>query len=127
MSIEDGTASRPPPGVDLIAAERQRQLEMEGHTPKHDALHDREELARAAIEYATPWRRRGAATRGWRNVPVAWPWADAEWKAYTGPRGADGYWTPEAAAGRVRELVKAGALLAAEIDRLNALSPPPPA
>ena len=100
-------------GADLIAAERRRQVEQEGWTPEHDAEHADEGLALAACCYAVP-----PQIRKYRNmveqieggvgvsaVPTLWPWAPGYWKP-----------TPD---DRVRELVKAGALIAAEIDRLN--------
>ncbi len=86
-------------GVELIAAERQRVINVEGYTPEHDARHP-EEMARAAACYAIePDRRRG-------HVVALWPWSAWDWK----PSPDD----------RVRELVKAGQLIAAEIDRLMA-------
>ena len=39
-------------GIELIAEERQRQIEKEGYTPEHDANHDGGELALAAACYA---------------------------------------------------------------------------
>lgn len=78
-------------GARLIAAERQRQIEVEGWTAEHDAEHDHGELARAAAAYAM-------------QSPMLFPWDDTWWK----PVPAD----------RIRELEKAGALIAAEIDRL---------
>jgi hypothetical protein len=93
-------------GADLIAAERLRQITVEGWTPEHDAEHADDHLARAAAAYATPARLREPL--GWR-IPVLWPWAARFWKP-----------TPD---DRVRELVKAGALIAAEIDRLNQVDP----
>jgi hypothetical protein len=92
-----------PAGADLIAAERTRQIEIEGWTPKHDVEHDDHDLAFAAVCYATPDWHRFLNNRG---IPVDWPWEPEAWK----PRPDD----------RVRELVKAGALIAAEIDRLQA-------
>jgi len=83
------------PSIALIAAERQRQVDEEGWTPEHDDQHDREELALAAARYALPARHRGV---------IAWPWEMSSWR----PTPRD----------RVRELVKAGALIAAAIDRL---------
>lgn len=89
-------------GADLIAAERQRQVEEEGWTPEHDAQHGGSEagdLVLAALAYLRPHRHLV-------GVPAEWPWEGRFWKP-----------TPD---DRVRELVKAGALIAAEIDRLHA-------
>lgn len=90
-------------GVELIAQERERQVVAEGWTPEHDDQHDMNQLAMAASCYALPQRRRRYA--GMESVPTDWPWSQAWWK----PSGDD----------RVRELVKSGALIAAEIDRLQ--------
>lgn len=105
-------------GATLIATERARQIQDEGCTAEHDDGHDRGELIRAAQCYA--WAARemmlvpsermplyvvlegGGGSRAW-PVP-SWPWND-EW------------WKPKADA--VRNLVVAGALIAAEIDRLQ--------
>lgn len=94
-------------GLDLIAAERQRQIAVEGWTPEHDAGHaGNEALARAAAAYATPARLREQLPVPFAGLPALWPWDFCHWKP-----------TPD---DRVRELVKAGALIAAEIDRLAA-------
>lgn len=94
-------------GVEMIAAERKRQVEMEGWTPEHDAEHTDHSLAQAAACYAVPQDRRGFL------FADLWPdsWDESWWKP---------------SADRVRELVKAGALIAAEIDRLLALAPAAP-
>jgi hypothetical protein len=89
-------------GAELIAAERQRQIEVEGWSPEHDDGHYLDEIALAAAAYALPDSAR-SYTAGF-SAPVEWPWDEDEWKP--GP-------------GRERELVKAGALIAAEIDRLQ--------
>lgn len=105
-------------GASLIAAERQRQIDAEGWTPEHDDQHDDGELAEAACCYATDPKIRAdimLTTDGAANVntpgsgydPRHWPWHDG-WR----PHPDD----------RVRELVKAGALIAAEIDRLQRLA-----
>lgn len=93
-------------GIELIATERQRQIDGEGYSPEHDqAFEPDEELAIAAVCYALPASHRDTGYP--RSVaPTLWPWADQYWKP-----------TPD---DRVRELVKAGALIAAEIDRLSA-------
>ena len=41
-------------GIELIADERKRQIEVEGWTAEHDAEHYESELAYAAAVYANP-------------------------------------------------------------------------
>lgn len=122
--------------VDLIAAERQRQLEAEGWTAEHDDGHMTGELAWAAVCYAAPGRVYvGQGMLNGKAFGDPWPWrphsdmsgrGSYDWdKRKKGPQGhvgnavrdmpADG---PE----RIDFLVKAGALIAAEIDRLNRLA-----
>jgi hypothetical protein len=99
-------------GIELIAAERQRQIDVEAYSFDHDGHHVDESLALAACSYAIPhtWRRfKSANEPGGPSVPTTWPWGARYWKP-----GAD------TVDGRIRELVKAGALIAAEIDRLAA-------
>lgn len=95
----------------MIARERARQREKEGWSAKHDDDHDGGELALAAACYvlAEPARQPGTAA-AWLRVQtdfqwLLWPWDRDSWKP-----------TPE---DRIHELVKAGALIAAEIDRLQ--------
>jgi hypothetical protein len=83
-------------GVAAVAAERERQVTQEGHTDEHDDAHDGGELAHAAAALAVACIDKGT---GWGF----WPWDDASWK----PRD------------RRSNLVRAGALIAAEIDRLD--------
>ena len=87
-------------GTELIAQERQRQIEVEGWTPEHDDEHDCGEMAAAGASYALfdPSMLEG----DWE--PSFWPW-DKKW------------WKPSEY--QIRNLVKAGALIAAEIDRLQ--------
>lgn len=93
-------------GADLIAAERQRQMDVEGWTPEHDDWYTRGELAKAAALYAN--EAHFGRTHSHMDIPPRdWPWASEWWK----PTGD-----------AVRDLVKAGALIAAEIDRLNRLT-----
>ncbi len=86
--------------VGLIAAERQRQIMKEGWTDSHDDEHDSGEMIAAAITYA---ERVYVPESFASTLPPSWPWAAKWWKPSTDP---------------VRNLVKAGALIAAEIDRL---------
>lgn len=107
---------RPPTGTALIAAERRRQVAEEGWTPQHDDGHGKGELAQAAMAYLyagqvaksgsmADWF--GDPRTGHLNPPASpylrWPWPDA-WKPSDDP---------------IRNFVRAAALIAAEIDRLQ--------
>jgi hypothetical protein len=92
--------------LDLIYAERKRQVDVEGWTPEHDDGHDGGELYRAAICYRDHDTAIGEAVGnvgGNHPPPEGWPWADEWWK----PRD------------RKANLVRAGALILAERDRLG--------
>lgn len=91
-------------GAELIAAERQRQIEVEGWTPGHDASHLNGDLARAALCYAVAGMPGYDTPASRKDGPMGgWPWNEEWWKPSDDP---------------IRNLVKAGALIAAEIDRL---------
>lgn len=97
-------------GIEIINEERWRQIEMEGWTPEHDAEHKNGELADAAACYAMTehtkvylWRRGMTVSRK-PDCPLFFPFEPQLWK----PCPDD----------RIHELAKAGALIAAEIDRL---------
>lgn len=99
-------------GVELIAAERQRQIEVEGWTPDHDDEHDDGQIAKAAAVYALPDEVRSTIVDGpFRLTAFLWP------------RSWHWGWFKPTPNDRVRELVKAGALCAAEIDRLQRTVP----
>ncbi|HRP76261.1 MAG TPA: hypothetical protein PKZ27_11710 [Rhodocyclaceae bacterium] len=114
-------------GVDLIAAERQRQQDVEGWTPDHDDEHDDGSLALAAVCYASPVKlyeqHDYAAGPAFRDPwPDSW---DGRWDKrfrYGERRTNPGNMAPDPAtytdAERIDLLAKAGALIAAEIDRL---------
>jgi len=93
--------------IDSIAAERRRQVEAEGWTPEHDDAHDKCELARAAACYALAPSPLGIE-REWvyPGSPKGWPWSGTWWKP--------GFYR--------RNLVKAGALIVAEIERWDRLN-----
>jgi hypothetical protein len=94
-------------GTELIAQERQRQIDAEGWTPEHDDGHVSAELTNAACAYAET-----AALQMYGDdekpaieiAPDCWPWHTEWWKPSPDP---------------VHNLVKAGALIAAEVDRLQ--------
>jgi hypothetical protein len=85
--------------IDDIAAERKRQIEVEGWTAEHDDLHRDGVLARAAACYTDPTY----PLIGHTFLPMGWPWGASWWKPTT----------------RRRDLVKAAALIVAEIERLD--------
>lgn len=97
-------------GVDLIAHERRRQIEKEGWTTHQDRSYKAHELVRAAITYAMPEEIRELSVfNGKQSLrSFFWPFSEGWWKP-----------TPDT---RIRELVKAGALIAAEIDRIRGTS-----
>ena len=87
------------PAILYVIAERQRQQSVEGWMPEHDDEHCNGELAMAAVCYIN---ETGTVNRN-GGKPWGWPW-DASW------------WKPNA---RRRNLVKAGALILAEIERID--------
>ena len=105
-------------GAELIAEERIRQHNQEGYSVAHDDAHDLGELAVAALCYATVASAQVVEDRGAQQYTPAvlarcsdglltWPWSGKDWKPAADP---------------IRNLIKAGALLAAEIDRLQRLA-----
>ena len=88
----------------MIAAERARQIEKEGWSAGHDDGHGDGALRNAAEAYLKHLRTRWADWV-WDRVrpPGMWPWGKKDFKPTEDP---------------IRQLVKAGALIAAEIDRL---------
>lgn len=108
-------------GVELIAAERKRQVDKEGWTPEHDDAHTNHELALVAALYAAPIPlfERDEVADGVRFMDP-WPWDDGWDKR---PRFSDTHRLKDAGgmgvSERIRTLEKAGALIAAEIDRLQ--------
>lgn len=98
-----------------VGAERRRQVEAEGFDYSHDDAHDRGEMVKAAVSYGThafvtiELLARGedpsriAEMSREAMAPRTWPW-DVRW------------WKP----GNARRcLVKAAALIIAEIERLD--------
>lgn len=97
-------------GVRLIAAERQRQISKEGYSTAHDDDHVHGELARAAAAYALAPDRRDLAFD-------LWPWQNGMNLHETPVEGRPNTFQIDVQ----RVLVKAGALIAAELDRLTRL------
>jgi len=91
-----------------LATERLRQIRDEGWSADHDDEHGRGVLPKAAMSYCQ------SASVGLIDTsilagkpPTYWPW-DAKW------------WKPKTAR---RDLVRAGALIIAEIERLDRETP----
>ena len=99
--VDCGQEKEAKTGAELIAAERERQVSEEGWTPGHDDEHDGGELEQAAACYLRPGN--SFYTPG--VPPPEWPFEAEAWK----PTERE----------PARDLVKAGALIAAEIDRLQ--------
>jgi len=86
-----------------VLAERQRQIQVEQFSPRTDDNYESGQLAEAAICYCFSALKYVMAHDG--SPPKWWPWAK-KWYKPTTPR---------------RDLVKAAALLIAEIERLDRL------
>lgn len=86
-----------------VLAERARQVNAEGWTPQHDDQHGDGAMSVAAACYALADTRAEAQHR---FVGLLWPWTG--W--------ASMWWKPK---DRRRNLVRAAALLLAEIERLD--------
>lgn len=105
-------------GVTLIAEERKRQMDVHGYDSKHDSQYQDGSIADMAAIYACSHRNteidgrltiRSAIWGAMPTYPFDWVRSDRDW--FTDQ--------PD----RITELVKAGALIAAEIDRLQNQQP----
>ena len=98
-------------GTMLIAIERNHQIKDEGYTTEHDDHNCSADMAVAGacyvLDMASKWSGQHAT---WQNhyeeeALLLWPCEKTQWNP-----------TPD---DPIRQLVKAGALIAAEIDRLD--------
>lgn len=87
-----------------VLAERRRQISAEGWTSEHDDQHEPGMLSAAAASYAL-YASSSLASElvNSKRCPAIWPWAPEWWKP-ADPR---------------RNLVKAAAIILAEIERLD--------
>lgn len=83
-----------------VLSERQRQMEVEGWSIEHDDSYHEGEMAIAAASYAMPVSAKPVHKD---YPPFYWPWSLKWWKPST----------------YRRNLVKAAALIIAEIERLD--------
>lgn len=92
-------------GVELITIERRRQVKGEKYGKDHDDLHTDQSMAMAAAHYAAPAEALAVDHTGaWVEM-----WPDSWDKDYD----------KKEQHGRIKQLIIAGALCAAEIDRLH--------
>ena len=114
-------------GAQLITIERERQLNEEGWTARHDEeeFHTNGEMAMVACCYAAPIPLRVVTVYEdhivWED-PYKWAGWDEQWDKRK--RTVMDNIKPNidlSTKQRIRNLVKAGALIAAEIDRLQRL------
>jgi hypothetical protein len=120
--MNETTDTLPPPdrpssaplssGADLIAAERRRQIDVEGWGAANDDGNTCYELLTAAAIYISSSRLTLACARHGVDAAPAIESLVADW-----PRTWHPKWFKSTTA--IRDLVKAGALIAAEIDRLQ--------
>ena len=109
-------------GIELIAAERQRQIEKKGYDADHDEMESAFQLSTAAAMYianaintdfedhthyddkgdCARFQLREIDTKKWGEQ---WPWEDKDGRYKSDVKTS---------------LIKAGALIAAELDRINA-------
>lgn len=85
------------PAILDVIAERQRQQSVEGWTPEHDDQYGKSQLLWASSCYLLN------TIQPFNRIPMDWPWDSSWWKP-TNSR---------------RDLVKAGALILAEIERID--------
>lgn len=130
VGTKGNTSSAMSAGTALIAAERIKQREEKGYDDWHDDEHDDHSLSLAAVCYAAPRPLFVVSTIGGPFSFVdPWPrswlprYDDRRFDMVDKPWFPDGFCYPIDAenythSDRIRNLVKAGALIAAEIDRL---------
>lgn len=95
-------------GVRDLLTERRRQVQEEGYTLERDDKYTEGQLASAASSYAFWADPRGGSLDGHLDyinakTPACWPWGPEQWKP----------------ANQRLMLIKAGALILAELDRLD--------
>jgi hypothetical protein len=98
-----------------VLAERRRQIEREGWTPEHDDEHSDGSMALAAACYASnaaTWAAKGTTklqkSYSALSISFRWPWSEKWWK----PKS------------QRHDLVRAAALILAEIERLDRAAAP---
>jgi hypothetical protein len=91
-------------GVRLILVERDYQYDELHYTDSHDDKHTRGELVQAAKLYISEYQDLVDGLEPQQEAPLTWPWDEDTWHPTDN---------------KLKLLVKAGALIAAEIDRIE--------
>jgi hypothetical protein len=105
----------------MIMSERARQVDIKGYDEAHDDDHSEGELALAAIAYAAPDRVYLRIVNEPDRIMFEdpWPWdEDADNRRNEAGQIASNSLSYQTIENRIDQLAVAGALLAAEIDRL---------
>ena len=105
-AIDEARIAGPSAAASDVLAERERQKSVEGWTPEHDDKHDEGQMADAAACYAMTKFSRNWLTPCGNVGDAVWPWKRSWWKLKD----------------RRRDLVRAGALILAEIERLDRIT-----
>lgn len=114
--IAELEAERQHPVIEEIRAERERQMSAERWTPEHDDRYTQSQLALAGACYALSASGLGDESKfihGRWETPIDWYWP---WHR--------SFWKPK---DRRRDLIRAAALIVAEIERLDHAAAQPPA
>jgi len=90
-------------GAELISDERERQIKVEGWTAEHDSQHETEEFIKAALSYLMVNVESKFVDHKYMALLGWWPWD----KEFFKPKDIKS------------DLVRAGALIAAALDRLQ--------
>ena len=111
-------------GIELIVAERKRQIGEEGWDADHDSRHENDELSWAAICYAAPneiktFRSYNIWGCGCREADCGCPNRVITKTGWKDPWPWDELYDKRKKHDRLKRLIIAGALIAAEIDRLS--------
>lgn len=91
-------------GIEIIAEARRHQLEDEGFTVQRDLQYVEHELPCAAVSYALAHVAKDLGIDATIPPENLWPWDKSWWRPSHDP---------------IDNLAKAGALIAAEIDRIQ--------
>lgn len=111
-------------GIKLVAVERERQVSEEGWTAEHDDTHVDGEMANAAACLAATrpifvHAHTLTTPHAPESIAFTTPWPMSLVAAPSGSHQMPWHGRPDSTDDRIRNLVKAGALIAAEIDRLQ--------